>query len=122
MPTCYVVFYGKTPGIYLTWHDCSKLVLGVRNAIYKKYSNYEQAVRDYQAAMRDVNPSHGAVAPHPYDLVPNVAPPQTIAPSNGDGKPGCSKNVFIISTCYLVVWSVDEGGQYLALLLPHVGL
>ena len=106
MPTCYVVFYGKTLGIYLTWHDCIKLVLGVKNAIYKKYSNYEQAVRDYQAAMRDVNPSHGAAAPLPYDLVPNVAPLQTIAPSDGDGKPDCSKNVLIISLAILLfrVW------------------
>jgi len=60
----------------------------------------------FQAAMRDVNPSHGAAAPLPYDPVPHVATPQTIAPSDGDGKPGCSKNVLIISLAILLfgVW------------------
>jgi len=57
---------------------------------------------DFQAAMRDVNPSHGAAAPLPYDPVPHVATPQTIAPSDGDGKPGCSKNVLIISLAILL--------------------
>jgi viroplasmin and RNaseH domain-containing protein len=69
MARCYVVFYGKTPGIYLTWHEYNKQVLRIRNAIYKKYSNYEQAVRDFQAAMRDVNPPLRAAPPLLYNLV-----------------------------------------------------
>ena len=106
MACCYVVFYGKTPGIYLTWHECSKQVLGVKNAIYKKYSSYEQAVRDFHASVRDVNVSLGAAALLPYDSVPHDAFAQTIAPSDGDGKPGCSKNVLIISLAILLfgVW------------------
>jgi hypothetical protein len=47
MARYYVVFNGKTPEIYQSWHECSKHVLRVRNAIYKKYSNYEQAIRDF---------------------------------------------------------------------------
>ena len=56
-------FNGKAPRIYLSWQECSKHVLSVRNAIYKMYSNYEQVVRDFQAAMRDVHPSHGVAPP-----------------------------------------------------------
>ena len=79
MAAHYVVFNGKAPRIYLSW-QCSKHVLGVRNVIYKKYINYEQAVRDFQAAMRDVNLSHGAAAPLPYDPVPDDAFAPIIAP------------------------------------------
>ena len=103
----YVVFNGKAPGIYLSWQDYSKHVLGVRNAIYKKYSTYEQVVRDYRTSMRDVHPSHGAARPLPYDPVPHDAFAQSIAPSDGYGKAG---------------WTMDKGGQYWALWLPHLGL
>ena len=107
MASCYVVFYGKTPEIYLTWHECSKQVLGIKNAIYKKYSGYEQAVRDFHALVRDVNASLGAAAPLPYDPIPQDAFAQSIAPSDGYGKAG---------------WTMDKGGQYWALRLPHLGL
>ena len=106
-----MVFYGKTPGIYLTWHECSKQVLGVRNAIYKKYSNYEQVVRDFQAAMRDVNPSHGIAAPLPYDLVPDDAFAPIIALSYGNGKAGWWKNVLITSLVILLFGLWMKGGN-----------
>ena len=83
MAVYYVVFNGNAPGIYLSWQGCSKHVLGVRNVIYKKYINYEQAVRDYQVAMRDVHPSHGAAPPLPYDAFAPI-----ILPSDGNGKAG----------------------------------
>ena len=111
MPTCYVVFYGKTPGIYLTWHDCSKQVLGVKNAIYKKYSNYEQVVRDYQAAMRDVHPSHVPAPPLPYVPIPHDAFPPIIPPSDGNGKGGWWKKVLITSLVILVVGLWMKGGK-----------
>jgi hypothetical protein len=60
----------------------------VRNAIYKKYNNYDQVVRDFQSAMRDVHPSQGAVAPLPYDLVPDDAFALIILSSDGNGKAG----------------------------------
>ena len=78
----YVVFNGKAPGIYQSWHECSKHVLGVRNAIYKKYSKYDQAIRDFQATMRDVHPSLGAAPPLPYDHVPHDAFATIIPPSD----------------------------------------
>jgi hypothetical protein len=37
--------------------------------VYKKYHNYVQAVTDYQAAMRDVHPSHAPAPPLPYDPI-----------------------------------------------------
>jgi hypothetical protein len=49
MGSCYVVFYGKKPGIYSSWHEASEHVLGVRNAIHKKYNNYDHALRDFNA-------------------------------------------------------------------------
>ena len=86
----------------------------MRNAIYKKYSNYDQTVRDFQAAMRDVHPSHGA-APPPYDLVTHDAFAPTIPPSDGNGKAGCWKNVLIISLVILLfgLWmKVGNAGHY----------
>ena len=47
--------------------------------------------------MRDVNPSHGAVAPLPYDSVPDDAFAPIIASSDGNGKSGWWKKVLITS-------------------------
>jgi hypothetical protein len=69
MGTCYVVFKGKNPGVYLTWHECSKQVLGFKNTIYKKYSSYEQAVVDFHALVRDFNAPLGAAPPLPSPLI-----------------------------------------------------
>jgi viroplasmin and RNaseH domain-containing protein len=49
MGPCYVVFKGKKPKIYMSWYECSEQVLGLKNAIYKKYNNYEHALRDFNA-------------------------------------------------------------------------
>jgi viroplasmin and RNaseH domain-containing protein len=43
MGHCYVVFHGKQPGIYHTWHECSEQVLG--------FSTYEQVVIDFNASV-----------------------------------------------------------------------
>jgi len=56
MGPCYVVFKGKKPEIYWNWHDCSEQVLGVKNAIHKKYSSYEQIVRDFNASIAALTP------------------------------------------------------------------
>ena len=47
MGPCYVVFKGKKPGIYMAWHECSEQVCGVKNAIYKKYNNYDIVWSDF---------------------------------------------------------------------------
>ena len=49
MGPCFVVFYGKKPRIYVPWHEASEHVLGFKNAIHKKYNNYEHALRDFNA-------------------------------------------------------------------------
>ena len=111
MAVYYVVSNGKAPRIYLSWQECSKHVLGVRNAIYKKYSNYDQAVRDFQVAMRDVHPSHGAARPLPYDPVPHDAFALIIPPSDGNGKAGWWKKVLITSLVILVFRIWMKGGN-----------
>jgi len=73
MPTCYVVFYGKTPGIYLTWHECSKQVLGSEMLYTRSIVTMSRLLEIFQAAMRDVNPPLGAAPPLPYDPVPQDA-------------------------------------------------
>ena len=76
----------------------------------------------FQAAMRDVNPPLGAAPPLPYDPVPHVAPPQTNSPSNGDGRPGCSKNVLIISLAILLFGVWMKVGNTWHYYCPHLGL
>lgn len=39
----YAVRVGKTPGIYLTWDDCKRMVDGYPGAIYKSFSSIEEA-------------------------------------------------------------------------------
>lgn len=39
----YAVKKGHTPGIYLTWDDCKKQVMGYSGAVYKKFTNVEDA-------------------------------------------------------------------------------
>lgn len=39
----YAVRNGRTRGIYLTWEDCRKNVEGYENAVYKGFSNIEEA-------------------------------------------------------------------------------
>lgn len=39
----YVVKKGKTPGIYLTWDDCKKMVEGYPGAVYKGFATLAEA-------------------------------------------------------------------------------
>lgn len=39
----YAVKVGKNPGIYNTWPECQKQVIGYKGAKYKKFSTYEEA-------------------------------------------------------------------------------
>lgn len=39
----YVVKKGKTPGIYLTWDDCKKMVNGYPGAVYKGFTTLDEA-------------------------------------------------------------------------------
>jgi len=65
--------------------------------------------------MRDVNPSHRATAPLPYDPVPDDAFTPIIAPSDGNGKAGWWKNVLVTSLVILLfgLWmKVGNTGRY----------
>jgi hypothetical protein len=42
-----VVFKGKKPHIYFSWHECAQQVVKVEGAIFQKYSNYDDAVRAF---------------------------------------------------------------------------
>ena len=50
----YVVWKGRTPGIYLTWDDCKAQVDGFADAKYKAFSNRAQA----EAAFRQPHSEH----------------------------------------------------------------
>lgn len=39
----YAVQKGKIPGIYFTWDDCKKQVVGFKGAIYKKFESIQEA-------------------------------------------------------------------------------
>lgn len=39
----YAVKKGRTPGIYMTWDECKKMVDGYPNAIYKSFKTLEEA-------------------------------------------------------------------------------
>ena len=93
MAPCYVVFYGKQPGIYTTRYECSEQILGFKNARYLKYKNYKEALRDFNA-------SWGAPTPLPSQLLSD-AYCQDISPV--DGKSWCWKNVVIISLFFVVL-------------------
>jgi viroplasmin and RNaseH domain-containing protein len=61
MGPCYVVFYGKEPEIYSSWHEASEYVLGVRHARHKKYNNYGDALRAFNAYVGQQLAPHGEV-------------------------------------------------------------
>ncbi|MDO4594008.1 MAG: ribonuclease H family protein [Tissierellia bacterium] len=39
----YAVKKGRSPGIYKTWDQCQKEVIGFKGAIFKSFKNYEEA-------------------------------------------------------------------------------
>ncbi len=39
----YAVRVGETPGVYKTWDECKKQVMGFKGAIYKSFSTIEEA-------------------------------------------------------------------------------
>lgn len=41
----YAVKEGREKGVFSTWDECKKNVIGHKGAIYKKFSNYEDAIK-----------------------------------------------------------------------------
>lgn len=52
MAKWYVVFEGLKPGIYTSWHECSEYVLKVHNARYQSYKTHDEAVHEFNEALR----------------------------------------------------------------------
>ena len=71
MGPCYVVFYGKKPKIYMSWHEASEHVLGFKNAIHKKYNNYDHALRDFNAYVGATTPSPKVVPADCGESIPS---------------------------------------------------
>lgn len=92
MGPCYVVFKGNKHGIYMSWHECSKQVLGVSNASFLKYKNYKETVRDFNASLGAATPLHPKLLP---DDTCETIPPL-------DAKNGSWKNVALITLLMLV--------------------
>ena len=44
----YAVRVGKKPGIYTSWDECKKQVIGVKGSIYKKFNSKSSAEEFYK--------------------------------------------------------------------------
>lgn len=51
----YVVWVGRTPGIYQTWNDAREQVLSYPGACYKGFDSYEQALRAFEMGYERFN-------------------------------------------------------------------
>ena len=71
MGSCYVVFNGKKPRIYMSWHEASEHVLGFKNGIHKKHNNYVHALRDFNVYVEVATPSPKLV---PADYGESIPP------------------------------------------------
>ncbi|XP_070031729.1 uncharacterized protein [Nicotiana tomentosiformis] len=40
----YVVFRGKSPGLYNSWCECPPMVIGVKGSIFKSYKSYDESI------------------------------------------------------------------------------
>lgn len=123
----YVVKKGHKPGIYDTWAECQVQILGYSAAIYRKFSNYEQALFFYQ------EPNHKArVQPIHYDLVTtNYAAVIEQLQHNEivvfvDGSFEVSQQHFSYGVVLLVmiqglvhIWTCYQGSNYAPFLSAH---
>ncbi|HZG77132.1 MAG TPA: ribonuclease H family protein [Paenibacillus sp.] len=56
----YVVWVGKTPGVYATWNECKAQVDGVTGAKYKSYPTRAEADQAYEQGFRKAFAAAGA--------------------------------------------------------------
>lgn len=52
----YVVWKGKTPGVYRTWEACKQQVDGFPGARYKSFKSYDEAKHAYEAGHQPLKP------------------------------------------------------------------
>jgi hypothetical protein len=98
MAPCYVVFEGKKPGIYFSWHECAKYVLTEKGAIYEKYNSYDEALRAFNDRVPGppmLLPS-GDTSHDPTASQMLLANERCATNPHSDGKQGWWKNVVIL--------------------------
>lgn len=99
----YVIFNGEHAGIYRSWPECSKYILGEKGIVHKKFNSYERAVRALQEYM-EPNPS-APEAPFatPFNSVPSD-PIHPVKRHDGNaGDDGWWKMVFFTSIVVLLI-------------------
>lgn len=78
-PKYYVVWNGREPGIYRTWEDCQRQVVGFPAAVYKSFKSEAEAKRAFEAPATDyVNVPTGRSKTSEEDRTQR--PPQVTAP------------------------------------------
>ena len=85
----YVVLKGYKSDVYPSWAQCSKQVMGYREAVYKKYKSYEQAIANFNSTVNSI----------PFNKPStSISVVEYAAPSSAMNY----KNVVIIFPCTLV--------------------
>lgn len=95
----YVVWVGRTPGIYSAWDQCRVQTEGMPGAKYKSYESLVEAeaafARGWQAAFKSSGKSSGSAARKPVD-VPNGEASEEIDEDSISVDAGCSGNPGIV--------------------------
>jgi hypothetical protein len=99
----YVIFNREATGIYTSWFECAKHVLGISNAIYQKYSTYDEAIREFEARWMNSPTNLGEHGHNPYHVVPLLGLAEQMPAQTGEGNHGCSKVVIIICLAILLL-------------------
>jgi hypothetical protein len=58
----------------MTWHECSQHVLGVEGSVYKKYNDYDRAVRDFTASCQALTAPPQLLQNDTYPALPDLDP------------------------------------------------
>lgn len=99
----YVVFKGTKPGIYASWHECSAYVLGVEGSVYKKYSDFASALRDFDAYCQANSSANVHGTSSEVEAAPLLVPANSMAHQEGlAANIGCWKNSVIATLLVLV--------------------
>lgn len=64
----YVVWNGRTPGVYETWNDCKAQVDGFENAKYKSFESLEEANQQFRAGYENYWKNHPVIPKTPPKL------------------------------------------------------
>jgi hypothetical protein len=98
----------------MTWHECSQYVLGVEGSVYKKYNDYDNAVRDFTASCQALTSPPQLLQSDTYPTLPDLhadiaSPPLLLEPDtcaarrDVHGKTGSWKDLTILTLLILVL-------------------